>query len=344
MKKNIVSPRSVPLALLWLALLLLMSGCDSAASLQEFKREFFAMDTIVSVTLYAPDQSTADAAFDAAQNEFLRIHQLTDRFAAQNLPDPNASDIYRINQNPGQAVPVSPETLFLIQSALDISRQSQGAFNIAIGPLMDLWDFKGEKHIPTQAELDALLPLTDDQKIQVNTDAGAVTIQPGMILDMGGLAKGYAADCAANALRQIGIRHAIISAGGNVYALGRKPDGSPWRVGIRHPREDGAFLGVVEAVDQAVVSSGDYERYFEADGFRYHHILNPKTGRPASDSISVTVVSSQSLTADLLSTAIFVLGKESMDDLPPRFAGTEALIMDGDGIFFTGGMEDLLYR
>jgi thiamine biosynthesis lipoprotein len=300
------------------------------------------MDTIVSVTLYAPDQSLADEAFDAAQGEFSRVHQLTDRFAAQNLPDPNVSDIYRINQNPGQAVPVSPDTIFLIQSALEVSRQSQGAFDIAIGPLMDLWDFKGAKHIPAQAELDALLPLADDRLIQADAEAGAVTIQPGMVLDMGGLAKGYATDCAADVLRDMGIRHAIINAGGNVYALGRKPDGSPWRVGIRHPRKDGALLGVVEAADQAVVSSGDYERYFEADGVRYHHILDPKTGRPASSAISVTIVNSKSLTADLLSTTVFVLGRESLDDLLPRFAGTEALVMDEDGMAVTGGMNDLL--
>jgi thiamine biosynthesis lipoprotein len=292
--------------------------------------------------LYAPDQSSADEAFDAAQGEFSRVHRLTDRFAAQNLPDPDVSDVYRINQNPGQAVPVSPDTIFLIQSALEVSRQSGGAFDIAIGPLMDLWDFKGAKHIPSQAELDALLPLADDQLIQVDAEAGAVTVRPGMVLDMGGLAKGYATDCAADALRDMGIRHAIINAGGNVYALGRKPDGSPWRVGIRHPREDGALLGVVEAADQAVVSSGDYERYFEADGVRYHHILDPQTGRPASNAISVTIVNSKSLTADLLSTAVFVLGRESLDDLIPRFAGTEALVVDEDGMASTGGMNALL--
>jgi thiamine biosynthesis lipoprotein len=288
--------------------------------------------------LYAPDQSAADEAFDSAKNEFFRIHQLTDRFAAQNLPDPNVSDIYRINQNPGPAVPVSSDTLFLIQTALEVSRQSGGAFDIAIGSLMDLWDFKGARRVPSQSELDALLPLADDRQIQVDADAGTVTVQHGMILDLGGLAKGYAADCAADALRRLDIRHAIINAGGNVYAIGRKPDGGSWRVGIRHPRKDGALLGVTEAVDQAVVSSGDYERYFEADGIRYHHILDPKTGRPASGAISVTIVDSRSLMADVLSTTVFVLGKESLKNLLPQFDGTEALIMDEDGITLTDGM------
>jgi thiamine biosynthesis lipoprotein len=342
MKKNYTFLRWVPF-ILFLAPIL-AGGCGSASALQEFSQEIFAMDTVISITLYAPDQSLADGAFESARNEFLRIHQLTDRFASENLPDPSVSDIYRINQNPGQAVAVSEDTLFLIQSALEMSQKSQGAFDVAVGALMDLWDFKGAKHIPTRAELDALLPLTDDRQIQINADTGAVAIPPGMVLDLGGLAKGYATDCAADALRRAGVQHAIINAGGNVYAIGGKPDGSPWRVGIRHPREDGAFLGVVEAVDQAVVSSGDYERYFEAGGVRYHHILDPKTGFPASNSISVTIVNSQSLTADLLSTTVFVLGKDALDGLLPQFAGTEALIMDADGIFLTDGMDALLAR
>jgi thiamine biosynthesis lipoprotein len=151
------------------------------------------------------------------------------------------------------------------------------------------------------------------------------------------MAKGYATDCAADALRRLDIRHAIINAGGNVYALGRKPDGNPWRVGIRHPREEGALMGVVEVMDQAVVSSGDYERFFEVDGRRYHHILDPNTGMPSDKAISATVIASRSISADLLSTAVFVLGRDAIWDLLPYFEGVEALVVDEGGMAVTPG-------
>jgi thiamine biosynthesis lipoprotein len=314
----------------------LIGGCQQAP--QAFNQEFFSMDTIILVTVYTSDQPRADQAFAAAEGEFRRIHELTDRFAANNLPDPNVSDVYRINQNPGQPVQVSPDTLLLIQAAQEMSRQSQGAFDITIGPLMDLWDFKDARHVPAQAELDLILSDVGYERIRVDSAASTVTIQPGMVLDLGGLAKGYATDCAANALRQLGIKHAIINAGGNIYALGSKPDGAPWRVGIRHPRQEGALLGIVEAVDQAVVSSGDYERYFEVDGQRYHHILDPKTGMPAAAATSVTIVADESINADLLSTTVFVLGTDAIDGFLPLYPQTEALIVNDRSISMTPGM------
>jgi thiamine biosynthesis lipoprotein len=322
-----------------MGILWLISGCRQEP--QAFNQEFFSMDTIILMTVYTSDQARADQAFAAAEREFRLIHELTDRFAANHSTDPNVSDIYRINQNPGQPIQVSPDTLLLIQTAQEMSRRSQGAFDITIGPLMDLWDFKEDRHVPAQAELDAVLPHVGYEQIRVDSAAGTVTIQPGMVLDLGGVAKGYATDCAANALRQLGIKHAIINAGGNVYALGSKPGGAPWRVGIRHPRQEGALLGIIEAVDQAVVSSGDYERYFETGGQRYHHILDPKTGMPASSAIAVTIVADESIQADLLSTTVFVLGAGAIDDFLPQLTRTEALIVDDRSISMTPGMNHI---
>ena len=313
-------------------------GCQQ--KLEEYSYEFYALDTVILITLYAPDQRTAIDAFVAAENEVMRIYNLTDRFALLNSPDPNQSDIYRINQHPGESVEVSLDTLIMLKTALDISDQSQGAFDVTVAPLMDLWDFMGKKYVPTNIELEELLHFVDYRQIQIDEEAKTVTINPGFGLDFGAIAKGYATDCAVKALRQKGIKHALINAGGNVYAIGEKPDGKPWRIGIRHPREDGELLGVVEVVDQAVVTSGDYERYFEENGLRYHHIVDPKTGFPANTAYSVTIVSDTSMIADCLSTAVFVMGRDSIQMIP-MFPKTEALIMDDKGIATTIGFNSI---
>jgi thiamine biosynthesis lipoprotein len=193
--------------------------------------------------------------------------------------------------------------------------------------------------VPAAEEIEAVLPLLRAEKISFTPETRRVMLmEAGMSLDLGGVAKGYATDLAAEALRARGIRHALINAGGNVYALGSKPDGTPWRVGIRDPRRAGEIIGVVEAVDEAVVSSGDYERYFEADGARYHHIFDPRTGYPARAARQSTVIAPRSLDADILSTVTFILGREKSVSLMAKYGYTNVFVdaageisVSGDG-------------
>ena len=164
-----------------------------------------------------------------------------------------------------------------------------------------------------------------------------------MVMDLGGCAKGYATDEAFEALREAGIRHAIINAGGNVYALGTKPDGSPWRVGVQDPRNPQGIIAVLAVSDRAVVSSGDYQRFFEQDGNRYHHILDPATGKPAGQVMQTTVVADSAIDADILSTTLFVLGTQKGLDFVKGLPATEAVFVGLDKqINYTEGLSGQL--
>ncbi len=292
------------------AILILTSLCvllfACAPKTKPYTREFFTMDTVISLTVYSDRESEAKAAMDEAEKEFFRINALCDRFSAE-------SDLGKINKNAGvQPVKVSDDVFLMITHALDWAERTGGAFDIAVGPLMDLWNFGKENNSPP-----------DDEKINgarancsyknVMVDSGDKTVfltQKGMILDLGGIAKGYATDRAASLLHEAGVESAIINAGGNVYTIGHKPDGAAFRVGVQNPRDSQGILGVIGLSDQAAVSSGDYQRYYIYNGVRYHHILDPKTGYPARGLIATTVIGGSAETADVLSTAFFVLGAE----------------------------------
>lgn len=294
-----------------ISLILILAGLLSACGGPRlYQSQFFAMDTLVDVSLYAENSSQAQAALAGVEEEFRRLNDLTDRFAGQNLPDPEQSDVWRINHSFGRPVTVSPDTLKMVTQALAMGFDSGGALDITVGKLMDLWDFGGSPHKPDAAEITRALKQVDYRLVRLETQSYAVTVPAGMELDLGAVAKGYATERAGAVLREQGITQAIINAGGNVLALGRKPDGKKWQVGIRHPRDEGAIAGILELEDQAAVTSADSERFFLLDGIRYHHILDPSSGQPARKLVSVTIVAESSFEADLLSTAVFVLGRE----------------------------------
>jgi thiamine biosynthesis lipoprotein len=289
------------------------AGCGKT-ELQAYNGQEFLLDTPIAMTVYATQAAEAEQALAAAFAEFSRIDRIATRYAKEDAAEP--SEVERMNAAAGeQAVPVSTDIAFMLQKAADYYALSEGTFRLAIGPLMDLWGFGTDHaHIAAAEDLAAILPLTAQEKIVFDPQAGTVFLQErGMSLDFGGIAKGYATDLAAEALRAHGIQHALIDAGGNIYALGAKPDGTPWRIGIRDPRQSGEILGVIEAVDQAVVSSGDYERFFIEDGVRYHHIMDPRDGKPARGAQQSTVIAPSSLDADILSTVTFILGRDKSE-------------------------------
>ena len=269
----------------------------------------------------------ARRAIRAAQREALRLERLLSRFDQR-------SEISRINRCAGQScVKVSRETFSLLKTAQEISFLSGGAFDITIGPLVKLWDYKHAASAPDAAAIQAALSLVGFGNLALCAQSCTAGLaQAGQVIDLGGIGKGYASDRAIAVFQRYGIASAFTNIGGNVSTLGAKPDGTPWQVGILHPRQEDSILGTVGVCGQAVVTSGDYERYFtDREGNRWHHIINPATGYPAqSGIISATVVADSALQADALSTALFVLGMEKGRKLLDHYPTVQALLVDDD--------------
>jgi thiamine biosynthesis lipoprotein len=206
--------------------------------------------------------------------------------------------------SPGREDFSSPPVIELFHIALRVYRDSGGCFDITVAPLAELWGFSTKSYrVPFPEEVKLALALVGMEKIK--EERGRLSVQPGMELDWGGIAKGWAVDLAARALRESGITRGFINCGGDLYCWGNNPEESAWKIGIKHPRQKG-YIGVVSVSDMAVATSGDYQRYFESGGVRYHHIFNPKTGYPSQNKQSVTIVGPEAVYCDALSTAIFV--------------------------------------
>lgn len=307
MKKNQIRYRFIRRFLPFLlAGLLLLTGSGCAPDSAEHTESAYIMNTLVRITL---PEDTPAAAYQAAFAEMARLEGL---FSAQR-PD---SEIAKLNQARALS-PLDPDTLDLLSVSLDYIRLTGGAFNPCMGALTELWGISGETpQVPGADEIDQALALCDPQALSLDGQ-GAAFQAAGVKLDLGAIAKGYAADRAARVLREQGITRGVISMGGNVVVLGEKQTDTPWRVGIRDPLGSAdEIVGYLQASDLSVVTSGGYERYFEQDGVRYHHILDPATGYPADAGlISVTVVTADGTLADMLSTAVFVLGARQAETL-----------------------------
>ena len=311
-------------AFLLAPLLLLPYGCAPA---QPLERTFFAMDTVMTLRLY---QGGDGSLLDRAE---ARVRELE---AQWSVTEEN-SEICALNR--GGRAELSPETAELLGAALDMCRRTDGALDISTYPVLRAWGFTtGEYSVPGGEAIAALLPLVDYGRVAL--EAGAAALPPGMEIDLGSVAKGYTGDALAALLKQGGADSALLDLGGNIQAVGSKPDGSPWRVAIRDPAGDGN-IGVVEVADQAVVTSGGYERYFEEDGVRYWHIIDPKTGAPARSGLaSVTVVGESGLLCDGLSTALFVMGREGALEHWRQHRDFEAVLVSEDGsVTITAGLE-----
>lgn len=293
--------------------------------------ELFAMDTYMSLTAYGEN---AEEALALAEQ---KIEELDELLSIGN----SGSEIYGLNET-GKAA-VSQDTYDLIEEGLAIWKDTDGAFNVAMEPLMELWGFtSGNYQIPKEEELAEKLALTDASKVTVEEENREISLETeGMKIDLGGIAKGYTSEKLMEIFEEQGLTSAMVSLGGNVQVLGKKPDGSLWRVAIQNPDSDEAYLGVLETSDKAVITSGGYERYFEENDVVYHHILDPETGYPADNGyVSVTIVSEDGSLADALSTALFVMGpekaelywKEHSDSFDAIFLTTEGELAVTEGI------------
>lgn len=258
----------------------------------------------------------------------------------------DSSEITLINQNAGiKPVKVSEDTFYIIKEAINVAALSDGAFDPTIGPLVELWNIGfDDAKVPTQDEIDRLLPLIGYQMVSLNEDDKSVFLEKkGMMLDLGGIAKGYAADEVAIILKENNIEKAIINLGGNVLTLGTRVDDTKWRIGVQNPEEErGNYVLIVSLDSQSLVTSGPYERYSVVDGVTYHHILDSRTGYPVKTNLtSASIISSNSMLSDALSTAIYSLGIEKGLDLINSLDDVEALFIDDNrNIYISKGFKD----
>ena len=306
------------------ALLVVLSLLVSCAEPPAAQTEF-VLGTVCSINLF--EKGTREAY----REMFDRLREIESRMSA-NRDD---TDIAAINRNAGLSpVAVHADVVEVVSTALRYAELSDGAFDPSVGPLVKLWNIGSEgARVPSQAEIDAVLPLIDYRDVVVDAAAGTVFLKrPGMKLDLGAIAKGYAADEVARIIARRKIPRAIVDLGGNVLAYGEKKGRESWRIGVQDPSgERGTHIGVLAVKNKTMVTSGVYERFFEVDGKRYHHILNPKTGYPVENGLlSVTIVADRSIDADGLSTSTFALGAAKGRTLVESLPGVEAIFIDDD--------------
>lgn len=323
---------------LWkkLAALLLagiLTGCSAPAEemQQPVERSLFAMNTYMTFTAYGED---AQAALQEAEECIQQVEGLW------SVTDED-SEIYQANHSGGQPVTVSEETAEIISFALEMAQRTGGALDPTIYPVLTAWGFTTDsKQVPSQQQIAQLLEQVGYDRIQLN--GTELTVPDGMELDLGAVGKGYTADLVTEILRRHGVTSALISLGGNIQAIGSRPDGSDWRLGIRAPWESGN-LGVLTVSDAAVVTSGGYENYFDDEqGNIYWHILDPSTGYPADSGLqSVTIVGREGKMCDALSTALFVMGAQSAEQYWRENGGFEMLLVTDSGeILITEGIAE----
>lgn len=290
------------------------------------------MDTIMSLSAYGPK---AQDGVEAAIGEINRLQKLL------SVTDED-SEVWKLNHGNGAPLSVSEDTRTLLDAAAQMGERSGGALDVTLYPVTRAWGFTtGSYQVPGPAVLQELLTHVDYRAILREGDT--VTLPQGTEIDFGALAKGYAGERCALLMKGMGITSALLSLGGNIQTVGAKPDGSPWRVLVQDPKGDGGdYVGTLELVDQAAVTSGGYQRYFEEDGVRYWHIIDPATGAPARSGLqSVTIVGTSGTACDGLSTALFVLGREGAVNYWRQYGGFEAVLVDdSDTVWITAGLAD----
>jgi FAD:protein FMN transferase len=321
----------------------LLVGCAGIPMQSEpvvVKRVQMQMGTLVSITAVAGNEAVAHAAATAGFAEIRRLEELLSTWIS-------TSELSRVNASAGvKPIHVSMDTLMVVQRAMQAAEMTDGGFNIAIGPAVEAWNVMDGQRIPTRSELDALRPLVDLRAVHVDVREQTIYLdKPGMRIDVGGIGKGYAADQAVEALRRAGALAGVVALSGDIKTFGRMPGGKMFPVGIQHPRNDGSVLAWIDLQDEAISTAGDYERFFERDGVRYHHILDPRTLQPARSCQSVTVVAREGIWADGLDTGIFVMGVESGMQLVEALPEVEAIIVDFEGhVYVSSGLQDRIRK
>ena len=323
-----------------IAVLLILTSTGSfraehaaADDIPKESRVGYYLDTVITLTAYTDHPELLEAALEHCGELERKLSRTIE-----------GSDVWNINHAEGKTVTVSPETVEILQTAIRVSEMSGGVFDVTIAPASTIWDFtSGEAKIPAAEDLAAAAEKIDYRKIRI--DGNDVTIDEGMMIDLGGIAKGYIADTIKKELEDAGIRSAILSFGGNIVAIGVKPDGSPWKVGVQDiDGATGETMLVSLNYGGSTVTSGIYERGFTVDGVTYHHILDSKTGWPVQNELaSVTIFSDSSMLGDALSTAVFALGTEKGARLIESMEGVEALFIARDrAVSGTSGVSQYL--
>ena len=318
--------------LLCCALVLPLSACGEAKSTTQ---QIFAMDTVMDLTAYG---KKADDGISAAISIINSMDTLLD-------PENERSKTYEINHAMGSSVVVNEQIAKMLRTAQTVYERSDGALDLTTYPLSKLWGFIDQNYrVPSDAEIERLLPCVDMSKVQLAaTDDSAnylVTMPADMSLSFGAVAKGCASDYAIQAMRAAGVTSGVVSLGGNVQTLGKKPDGSDWNIAVQDPNDTGSYLGYLTVGETAVITSGSYQRFFTEGGQKYHHILSPKTGRPVNNGLlSVTIVCEDGTLADCLSTAMFVLGPQAALNYWRTYGGFEMVLVKSDGhVVLTNGL------
>ncbi|SCY65845.1 FAD:protein FMN transferase [Alkaliphilus peptidifermentans] len=332
-----LKPVSKAIALI-IVVAIFLTGCGTK-ELQSFQKDEFVLGTRGQIRVFSTSQRRGNATIGKA---FTRIREIENTMSTSI----EGSDVYRINKNAGKSpVQVDPETLKLIKMGIEYEEITGGVFNIVLGSLIDLWGIgKDWQKVPPQQEIEEAKRHININDLEI-IDSSVFIRDSKMLMDLGGIAKGYAVDEAVRVLKNDGVESGFINLGGDIYALGNKPDGTPWNVGIQNP-----IIGKTNAIarialaDQSIVSSGDYERYFIEDDQHYHHIIDPETGYPSTNElVSVTIVSETATDGDVLSTAAFVMGLEDGLSFIESLENIEAVFITRDRIVYTtSGIKDKL--
>ena len=328
--------RKLTALLLTLALLPTLAACGEQGAAGE-TRTVYAMDTVMNLTVYG------EKAASALENAEKELHTLDESILSRTA---EGSELSALNAANGESVSYGADDPLpkLIETALAISEATDGAFDPTLAPVLDAWGFtKDLRRVPSADELAALLAHTGRDKVALEetADGYSVVLSDGAQLDLGGIAKGYAAGRVRAILQEAGVTSAIVSLGGNVAAVGKKPDGSAWTVGLQDPDRPESYFGTVSIEAACVVTSGAYQRYFEENGVRYHHILDPYTGCPAESGVkSVSVIAQDDTLADALSTALFVMGLDAGAEFQKSsgLAFEAVFVTDDNTVWITPGL------
>lgn len=316
---------------------LLACFLPSCAKTDKYTRSFLLMDTMITVTLYSDDASLASRELEACEALLGELDTLWSRFS-------RSGDIEKINSSPQGCGELDARTVALLEQALTISKATDGCFDITLAPISDLWQTcASEERLPTQFELIAARSRTGSHNLSISSD-GSIQKPIGMQLDLGGIAKGAAISLLLEHLKATELKGGLVTFGSNVATFGEKPNGEPFRISLRDPKNKNGTVGALTLrSDQVLSVSGDYERYVTIHDVKYHHILDPSTGYPADAGLaSVSVIASDGALADALSTALFVMGKdEALRFYQSHVYEFEAIFISSNGeISTTGGLGD----
>lgn len=334
-RKKIIKCKRIVKIIIFIITIFYMTGCNKSIYISndtKYKKDFFAMDTYMEFTAYGKN------AEEGLEKAIERVEEMEKIFSVTNKD----SEVYAVNHRRENTVQVSQRLMDMLEYTFKISKNTGGTFDISIYPILCAWGFTtSDYHIPSLQEITDLLKKTGYDKIQIDTNENKVMLQEGMEIDFGGIAKGYSSDEAVQALKECGVDSAILSLGGNIQALGSKPDGSAWNIAVKNPDNTDSYMGILQVRDKAVITSGGYERFFEGDnGEIYWHILNPATGYPAKQGlISVTIIGKSGKECDALSTALFVKGLDGAIEYWKEYGGFEAIFVTEEReIYITEGI------